>query len=53
MVEKCCEVKIIAEMPTLVPNLSGSHTIPVAGHSLQQGRPKGVSAAILRFFESI
>lgn len=45
--------QIIAEMPTLVPDLRGSHIIPEAGHWLQQERPKEVSTAILRFMESI
>ncbi len=45
--------QIIAGMPTLVPDLRGSHIISEAGHWLQQERPKEVSAAILRFLESI
>ncbi|CAH0284003.1 Epoxide hydrolase A [Agrobacterium fabrum] len=45
--------QIIAEMPTLVPDLRGLHTISGAGHWLQQERPKEVSTAILRFLESI
>ncbi len=43
--------QIIAEMPTLVPDLRGSHVIPEAGHWHQQERPNEVSGAILRFLE--
>lgn len=45
--------QIIAGIPTLVPDLRGSHIIPHAGHWLQQERPKEVSEAILRFLESV
>lgn len=45
--------QIIAAMPTLVPDLRGSHVIPDAGHWLQQERPNEVSALILRFLESV
>lgn len=45
--------KIIAEMPTLVPDLRGSLIIPDAGHWLQQERPSEVSSEVLRFLESV
>ncbi|MDQ0456193.1 alpha/beta fold hydrolase [Rhizobium paknamense] len=45
--------QIIAAMPTLVPDLRGSHVIPDAGHWLQQERPNEVSGAILSFLECV
>ena len=45
--------KIIADMPSLVPKLVGSHVLPGAGHWLQQERPDEVSQLILGFLRKL
>lgn len=45
--------EIIAAMPHLVPDLRGSHTIPDAGHWLQQERPEVVTELVLGFLRQI
>jgi pimeloyl-ACP methyl ester carboxylesterase len=45
--------QIIAAMPSLVPDLRGSHILPGAGHWLPQERPSEVSAMITEFLGRI
>lgn len=45
--------EIIAAMPHLVPGLRGSHTIPGAGHWLQQERPEAVTELVLGFLREV
>jgi pimeloyl-ACP methyl ester carboxylesterase len=44
---------IIAAMPTLVPDLRGSHMVPDAGHWLPQERPDAVNALLLPFIRRL
>ncbi|WP_454916337.1 alpha/beta fold hydrolase [Xanthobacter sediminis] len=45
--------EIIAGMPSLAPDLRGSHVLPGAGHWLQQERPSEVSDLTLEFLRQI
>lgn len=44
---------IIQSMPTLVPQLRGSHVIPKAGHWLSLEAPEPVNSALFEFLRSL